>query len=157
MLPHKPSGPLQRSSSNILHHPQACRRQQRRRFHRLELSPPLPRNRRTPPRREDAQGAQCWQSPSGRSNRKGAAHPFQAPPTPPASAVESDRLHPHKGGAEPCSPSLTANRCGGSKLPAYFTFSRVGRGTAPPPRTDDHPSRWAKPRSHSPSPGMYSV
>ena len=58
MLPHKPSGPLQRSSSNILHHPQACRRQHRRRFHRLELSPPLPRNRRTPPRREDAQGAQ---------------------------------------------------------------------------------------------------
>ena len=55
---------------------------------------------------------QCWWSPSGRGNRKGAARPFQAPPTPPASAVESDWLHPHKGGAEASSPNLTANRRG---------------------------------------------
>ena len=30
----------------------------------------------------------------------------------PHQPLKSDRLHPHKGGAEPCSPSLTANRCG---------------------------------------------
>ena len=57
--------------------------------HHHELPLPLPRNRRTSPRREDSRGVQCWWSPSGRGNRKGAARPFQAPPTPPASAVES--------------------------------------------------------------------
>ena len=122
--------------------------------HHHELPLPLPWNRRTSPRREDSRGVQCWWSPSGRGNRKGAARPFQAPPTPPASAVESDWLHPHKGGAEASSPNLTADRRGSPWVRHPPKTHRRQRSGLPSPPTRTlawHEERREQLRRQSPS------